>query len=228
MNKINDGVYSITGYTRAYLIDGDDGVTLIDTGLPKKEGAVYEGLASIGRTVADLKAIVITHGHTDHFGSAAVIKAESDAHLVCSEIDAPVVRGEQPTPLPPISDKVTFLKPILKRLPSPTGVPVDEEASGDDRISVAPDLQTIQTPGHTPGHMSLLLERSGGILFVGDAATADKSGVVGRGWMNMKTDTFDASLRKIASLGFETAYFGHSKPIVSGASSAFERFVETI
>ena len=228
MNKLNDGVYSITGYTRAYLIDGDEGVTLIDTGLPKKEGAVYEGLASIGRTVADLKAIVITHGHTDHFGSAAVIRAESGAHVVCSEIDAPVVRGEEPTPLPPVANKLTFLKPILKRLPSPEGVPIDEETSGDDRISVMPDLQAIQTPGHTPGHMSLLLDRSGGILFVGDAATANKSGEVQRGWMNMKTETFDASLRKIATLEFDIAYFGHSKPIVSEASKAFEEFVETI
>lgn len=229
MERVSHGVYQATkGYVNAYLIDGDEGVTLVDSGLPNKEGHVFATLGSIGRSVDDLKVIVITHGHADHFGSAAAIKAESGAHLVSSEIDAPTIRGEREPQVPPFAEKLGFLKPILRMLPTPTGVAVDQTLSGDEAVSLVPDMIVMQTPGHTDGHISLLLERDGGILFVGDAAVADKSGTVKRGFMNAASETFDNSLRKIASHDFETAYFGHAAPIMAGASSAFARFVETI
>ena len=85
----------------------------------------------------------------------------------------------------------------------------------------------IDTPGHTPGHVSFLLDREGGLLIVGDAAVA-KQGEVRRGSFNRGEPTVDASLRHIAEFDFERAVFGHSAPIQSGAATAFRRFAASI
>ncbi len=105
---------------------------------------------------------------------------------------------------------------------------VDHPIPGDQPIDLVADLSAIQTPGHTSGHMSLLLDRGGGILFVGDAAVATRSGKVKRGFINVANDTIDGSLRKISGYEFETAYFGHSAPIKTNAAGAFRRFVSSI
>lgn len=229
MEKVSDGVYrSVSGYVNAYIIDGDEGVTIVDTGVPKRLDSISSALVGIGRRLADVKTIVITHGHGDHYGSAAAVKAESRATLVASAIDAPVLKGDQKSTLPPFMEKYRFLKPLASLAPDADNVEVDVTIAGDEPIELVSDLSAIQTPGHTAGHMSLLLERAGGVLFVGDAAVSDRSGGVKRGFINLPTEVFDDSLRKIASNDFETAYFGHSKPIASGAADAFRRFVEAI
>lgn len=229
MEKVNDGVYqSVSGYANAYIIDGDDGVTLIDTSVPKKLESISSALEGIGRSLADVTAIVITHGHGDHCGSAAAVKAESKALLIASEVDATVIRGDAEPQMPPFMDKYRFLKPLSRFAPSADPVAVDDTIRGDQTINLVADLSAIQTPGHTDGHMSLILDRGGGILFVGDAAVASRSGSIKRGFMNVAATAFDDSLRKIATHQFETAYFGHSAPIKTDATGAFQRFVATI
>ncbi len=86
------------------------------------------------------------------------------------------------------------------------------------------DLRAIDTPGHTPGHTSFLLDRDGGVLFVGDAARATKAGKVVRGYFNRSTPAVDASVKHLAEFEFEFAVFGHASPLLSDASGAFRRF----
>ena len=73
MTSIAHGVHQVSGCSRSFIIDGNEGVTLIDTGLPKKDGAIVEVLSSIGRSVEEVRRIGITHAHIDHFGNAAVL-----------------------------------------------------------------------------------------------------------------------------------------------------------
>ncbi len=223
MQQIAAGIHQVSKGTNAFIVDGDDGVVLIDTGLPKRHGAILDGVKAIGREPEDIAAIVITHGHADHAGGAAALKRESGAALIASETDAPVVRGEAPAPAPPIMDF-----PVLRRLvglvPTAEGVSVDH-ALVEGPVPVVSDLTAVPTPGHTPGHISLLLDRNGGVLFAGDSAMATRSGGVQRGFMNRRSATFDSSLRRMAQLEFEIACFGHSAAIVGGASGSFRAFV---
>jgi glyoxylase-like metal-dependent hydrolase (beta-lactamase superfamily II) len=225
---IGNGVYRISfGIVSAYVIDGDEGVTLVDTLIAKRESLIMRSLAEIGRSISDLSAIVLTHGHEDHFGSAAAVKGASGAAVYASAGDLAAIRGEVRPPLPPVWNRLPFLKPILRLFPTPPPVAVEHIIGEGVEGRLPEDLQVIDTPGHSPGHVSFLLDRGGGLLFVGDAAVA-RRGEVGRGWFNRADPTVDASLRHIAEFDFDTAAFGHSGPIQSGAAAAFRRFAAPI
>lgn len=225
MDTIISGVHRVSAmYVNSYIIDGDEGVTLVDALLPNKEGTITKALAEIGRRLEDVSAIVLTHCHADHSGSAAALKTVSGAEVYVSAGDVAAVRGEERPPPPPMADRFPFLKPIMRLIPAPAPVVVEHVIGEGIGGRLPSDLQVVDTPGHTPGHVSYLLDRAGGLLFVGDAAVAKRSEVK-RGWMNRAEPTFDASLRHIAELDFERAVFGHASPIQSGASAAFRRFV---
>lgn len=224
MLRIVDGVYRITsGIVSAYAIDGDEGVTLVDTLVAKRESLIMRSLAEMGRSISDVSAIVLTHGHEDHFGSAAAVKDASGAAVYASAGEVGAIRGEIRPPLPPVWDSLPFLKPILRLFPTPPPVAVDYVIGEGVDGRLPEDLRVIDTPGHSPGHISFLLDRDGGLLVVGDAAVARK-GEVARGWFNRATPTIDASLQHISEFEFATAVFGHSGPIQSGAAAAFRRF----
>lgn len=142
--------------------------------------------------------------------------------MYASEIDAPAIRGEEAKPTPPVLDRFSIIIPLYRLLPDAEGVDVDHVVGEADLLSG--DLTVIASPGHTPGHVSYLLDREGGVLFVGDAAVATRAGQVKRGWMNRSTPVFDASLRHIPEFSFTVACFGHSNAITSDAGGAFRRF----
>lgn len=221
MEKLGSGVYSIkVGYVRMFVIDGDEGITLIDTGLPNKEDRVLEGLRSMGRSPSDVRAIMLTHSHADHAGSASALKGETGATVFASEVDAPAIRGDEPSPPPPVFFRFPFLKPLARMGANAVGIDVDRFVSEGMRLPG--DLTAYETPGHTEGHISYLLDRGNGVLFVGDAA-AHRKGTVVRGFFNAPTTTIDASIRRLAALKFELACFGHS-PALGEARQAFRAF----
>ena len=86
-----------------------------------------------------------------------------------------------------------------------------------------PGFSAVHTPGHTAGHVSYLLDRADGILFVGDAAGGAGTKVRPTPRL-MTTDvaTARASVRKIAGLPFEIAVFGHGKAVTEAAVDKFK------
>lgn len=227
MHQVVEGVHQVSRGVNAFIVDGDDGVVLVDTGLPRQHGRIIDGLASIGRSLEDVRAILITHAHVDHVGGAAALAEGSGADVYASELDAPAIEGRKPKSPPPFLDRAAFLKPLFRLAPSGAPVAVNRHVE-DDATVLPPDLTAIPTPGHTVGHTSFLLDRADGVLFVGDAALGGSDGSVGRGWMNMATPRFDASISAIAELDFAVACFGHSGPITHDAASAFRRLAESL
>lgn len=226
MEKVVPGVHQFSVGANAFLIDGDDGVVLIDAGVPKRHQVILDGLRSIGRSPSEVIAILVTHGHTDHFGSARTLRDETSAPVIASVGDAPYLRGEQPPPPPPIFD-VPILNLVTHLIPSAQPMTVDHAVTSGP-VPIASDISAIATPGHTRGHISFLLDRHGGVLFAGDSAMATRSGGVTRGFMNRKSASFDSSIRTMADLEFDVACFGHSRAIASQADSAFRDLAASI
>ena len=73
----------------------------------------------------------------------------------------------------------------------------------------------MHAPGHTAGHLALLLPREGGVLFAGDAAT--NLFRLGVGPIYEDVDEGMESLRRLAELPFETALFSHGRPLAPRA-----------
>ena len=77
----------------------------------------------------------------------------------------------------------------------------------------------VCTPGHTLGHLAMLLPRDGGVLFTGDAAT--NFGRLGAGPIYEDVDEGMRSLRRLSELEFETALFSHGRPLKPRAAERF-------
>jgi glyoxylase-like metal-dependent hydrolase (beta-lactamase superfamily II) len=113
---------------------------------------------------------------------------------------------------------------LFIRAPEP--VPVDETLTADGPVPV-PGFSAVHTPGHTPGHVSYLLDRAGGVLFVGDAAGGGRGGKVRRTPRMFNDDGAAAatSLGRLAELEFEVAVFGHGRAVTGRAVDRFREFV---
>jgi glyoxylase-like metal-dependent hydrolase (beta-lactamase superfamily II) len=88
MKQVIKGVHIVPiGTASAFLIEGDDGLTLIDSGYPGKEAAVFGAILALGRSPDQLKHLILTHGHPDHIGSAAAIVQETGARTYMHPLD---------------------------------------------------------------------------------------------------------------------------------------------
>src|SRR5260221_6130948 len=84
------------GKANAFVIEGDDGLTLIDAGYPGKEAAVFGAIRGLGRSPDQLKHLIFTHGHPDHIGSAAAIVRETGARTYMHPLDIPMAESGGP------------------------------------------------------------------------------------------------------------------------------------
>ncbi len=84
------------GMANAFLIEGDDGLTLIDAGYPAKEAAVFGAIRGLGRSPDLLRHLIFTHGHPDHIGSAAAIVRETRARTYMHPLDIPLAESGGP------------------------------------------------------------------------------------------------------------------------------------
>jgi glyoxylase-like metal-dependent hydrolase (beta-lactamase superfamily II) len=97
MKEIVPGVYTFEGLMagRVYLLEGDEGLTLIDTSIGNAGSKILGQLEKAGHKAGDVKQILITHAHPDHVGSLKQLKAAMGAVVVASELEKPVIEGER-------------------------------------------------------------------------------------------------------------------------------------
>lgn len=153
------------GSSNLYLCEDEDGLTLIDTGMPRREGLVFDAIEELGGRPSDLVRILITHADIDHAGSAAAIQAKSGATIYAGPETAGLIRrGKSPKHLPrPIyflMDRLLSYKPL-----PPSAIEIYHDG---DVLPALGGLQVLATPGHTPDHHSFYYP-AGGVLFAGDA-----------------------------------------------------------
>ena len=167
-------------FVNAYLVEEDDGLTLVDTMLPKSANLA---LAAAGRLGRPIVRIALTHAHGDHIGSLDQLAAQLPrAEVSISARDARLLTGDKTLdPGEPV-DKLRGSYPGAKTRPTRTFGPGDRVGS----------LEVVAAPGHTPGHVAFLDNRDR-TLYCGDAYTT---------WGGVVATTAQTNLRfPLATMG---------------------------
>lgn len=216
-----DGVFELRlGYVNVHLVVTDDGLVLVDTGLPGRAPRIERALHGIRRGLGEVRTVLVTHHHPDHTGSLAEVKRRSGARLIAHAADAPHITGAFPA-APPAG----VLGKLVSRLIGPVE-PTKLDRLVGDGAEPLPGFTALHTPGHTRGHLSFLLDRDGGVLFAGDAAGSRGGRVTGPP-APVTADPAEArtSLARLAGMEFEHAVFGHGRAVSGRAVEAFRAAV---
>jgi glyoxylase-like metal-dependent hydrolase (beta-lactamase superfamily II) len=214
MQEVAPGVFPIPGLKmgRSYLVEGNDGVALIDTSTAGVSGRILGAMAEVGHRPEALKVIIATHYHFDHTGNAADLIERTGAHLCVHADDAAYVDGR--TPWMPSNPPFAFLDRFG---PPPYGVKVDRVLQDGDVLPYAGGLRVIHAPGHTPGHIALHApERR--VLFAGDSLMNTLGLRLPMAMSSHDMDEARRSVSKLTELDFDVALPGHGSPIIGRAS----------
>jgi glyoxylase-like metal-dependent hydrolase (beta-lactamase superfamily II) len=217
-----DGVFELRlGYVNVHLIVTDDGVVLVDTGLPGRSPLIERGLRKIHRSLGEVTTILITHHHPDHVGSLADLRERTGARAIAHAADAPNITGA----IPPAAPAGLLGKLAARLVGTVQPTKIDQLITADGSEPIA-GFTALHTPGHTRGHVSFLLDRDGGVLFAGDAAGTRRGRVTGPPRV-VTADPVRAghSLARLAELEFEHAVFGHGRAVSGMAVEAFRKAV---
>jgi glyoxylase-like metal-dependent hydrolase (beta-lactamase superfamily II) len=158
--------------TNAFLVRGETGSLLVDTGPPGAEERLLAALAAQGVASESLTLILLTHGHTDHFGSAAALRERTGAPVAMHALDADAARQglNQPDSIRPANTlgRLWLRLGFLRNWATPDYAPAFEpDVIFSDGMDLAPYGVTghaLHTPGHTPGSSSVLLEAGPAII----------------------------------------------------------------
>ena len=212
-----------------YLVEEAGAVTLIDAGVPAYYADLTAELAAMGRTIEDVRALVLTHGHDDHIGFAERLRAEHAVPVSIHELDAALARGEAKNPSAGMGERTlgSLLRYMLwlirhgaMRTTVLTAVGTVDPGT---TLDVPGALRVIHTPGHTPG--SVTFHAPGhDALFVGDALATDAVISERRGPQvcpfAADPDAALASLATIEPLEAHWLLPGHGSPWTDGVAAA--------
>ncbi len=216
----------------SYLVEEGGGVTIIDAGLPGYWKELPGELAAMGRSLDDVRAVVLTHGDTDHIGFAERLRRERGVPVYVHALDADRARGEVKKPSSgwgpmKIGPLVGFLVYSGRRggLRVP---PLTEVVTFDDGATLdlpgAPHI--IHLPGHTPGSSAVHVPAVDAV-FLGDAMTTRSvlTGEMGPrpAPFTLKPDEAIASLSKLDGIEARWVLPGHGDAWDGGLAGALAR-----
>ena len=200
----------------AFLLRAAGSYIVVDTGAPGSAGRILEAMTVHGLAPEGLRLILITHGHVDHYGSAAELREKTGAPVAVHQEDAVALRqGINPAEwLHPTSWWVAlgmrFAGSVWPRAPR---LDPDITFAGEwrlDEYGIAG--RVIPVPGHTPGSCAVLLDS--GEALVGDLAINLLGGHRRAGKPIIAWDLArnEESVRAIAALHPRLIYSGHGGP----------------
>ncbi|MEU3253822.1 MBL fold metallo-hydrolase [Streptomyces sp. NPDC006997] len=178
VRQVADGTYLVRGGSTNWVILREgDAVTLVDTGYPGDRAALLDSLAQVGSAPEAVAAVLVTHAHNDHLGSAEYLRAAHGTPVYLHEAEVPHARrdflhqvsvgrvlanGWRPGVLPwavhALRSGGTRQVPVTAPEPFPAPGPLD--------LPGRP--VPVPTPGHTLGHCAFQVPGAG-VVVSGDA-----------------------------------------------------------
>jgi hydroxyacylglutathione hydrolase len=229
------------GMARAYILIGEDGVVLVDSGI--SGSALLGALARARVEPTSLSLLLVTHAHADHFGgAAALLEAVPGLRTAMGRLDAASL-GAHPAgdvDLAPIGRKGAFGLHLARAarggergsaIPAAAFVPGTLLAGGESLATYGVDAEVLAVPGHTAGSMAVLVRDArdgrgrplGNAAIVGDLVMGGFiiHGLPGPPFFG-DLESIRASLARLKALGVTRLYPGHGGPL--DAERVWRRF----
>lgn len=211
LTRITDTVYFVqTDLVNWTLVADDDGVILIDAGYPGSRDEVLDSVRELGFGPHDVRAILLTHAHVDHLGSAIWFAKTHGTPVYTHATEVGHAKRQYLEQASPVDVLARAWNPrylawslalVRKGGLTHEGIPTAE--AYDENIAAAlPGAPiAVPTPGHTGGHCSYLVD---GVLVAGDALITGHPVSTRRGPQllpGLFNHDQDGCLRSLAALG---------------------------
>lgn len=157
------------------LVTDSDGVLLIDAGFPGQRDDVVDSVRRLGFGIDDVRAILLTHAHVDHLGSAIWFAKTRGTPVFCHTAEVRHTKREYLEQASPIGIAMHAWRPRwlkwslrITRLGATThdGIPTADAFTDEVAGGLSVPVRAVPTPGHTGGHCSFVVD---GVLVSGDA-----------------------------------------------------------
>ena len=233
--EVADRVHRLAhAHVNCYLIEDDEGVTLVDAGLPSMWGLLTDTLRRLGLGPGDVRALVLTHGHFDHVGFARRARVELGVPVLVHPADDHL--AAHPYSYKPQRNRLLYpllhprSLPVLGRMAmagalSVRGIEDTDELAVGAVLDIPGRPVPLFAPGHTGGHCILHLPDrdtviSGDALVTLDPYTGATGPQIVASAATADTATAIESLGPIAETGAATVLPGHGEPWTHGVDAA--------
>ncbi len=198
------------GYVHAFLIRGEKGCALVDTGPPSSTIKISQWLNKLEIKPRDISIIIITHGHYDHFGSVDKLRSMTKAPVAIHADDASALRKGKNQPAVPRT-LLAKLFASFKKQEVPGFTPFEPDIIIGDELKLDAygiNGMTIHTPGHTPGSVSVVL--STGECIVGDLLMGKRAHYP---MFLQNMQDLQSSLKRVLAFNPSAIHVGHGGPL---------------
>jgi glyoxylase-like metal-dependent hydrolase (beta-lactamase superfamily II) len=152
-------------WSNAYLVRHSNAALLVDCGGPADRTRLVAALARHGVAPADLAAVICTHGHADHAGGAAALRAAGAGPIVVHGADWHMTTAGHNAPLQPQGVTARLLRPLVD-FPFPAFTPDIDPGDRLDLGRFGVDGEVLHAGGHTDG--SVVVRLATGDVLAGD------------------------------------------------------------
>lgn len=204
----------------AYLVTTDEGVTVVDAGLPGHWADLVRELEVLGRGLDEVRGLVLTHGDSDHTGFAERLRREHGVPVFVHVDDADRAKGgpKPRTGLGPVRPGALLgftAYAVAKRAWRSEALTEVVEVRDGQTLDLPGEPRIVSTPGHSPGSVAVHVPLADAVM-VGDALTT-KHVLTGRRGLQPAPFTDDPalaldSLGRLAGLDASWVLPGHGTP----------------
>jgi len=212
----------------AYLVETPEGITVIDAGLAGHWNDLLAELEAMGRPIADIKGVILTHGDSDHVGFAERLRREQDVPVYVHPGDAERAKGngkgEMGKTKMTLGGLLSFIGYTLRKGGLRTTHLTEVSLANDgDVLNLPGSPQIIGLPGHSAGSIAIYVPLVDAV-FVGDGLTTRHVLTRATGPQPAPfTDEPDraiVSLRALLPTGAKWVLPGHGAPWSGGVAAA--------